>query len=45
MEGLGICDEGRGGRWIDENGPERNHVNMSGGGFPNTLALSSDMCS
>ncbi|MCP4691725.1 MAG: thiolase family protein [Desulfobacterales bacterium] len=31
MEGLGICDEGRGGRWIDEDGPQRNHVNLSGG--------------
>ncbi|MCP4690000.1 MAG: thiolase family protein [Desulfobacterales bacterium] len=31
MEGLGVCDEGRGGQWIDENGPERSRVNMSGG--------------
>ena len=31
IEGLGICDEGKGGEWIDADGPERCHVNLSGG--------------
>jgi acetyl-CoA C-acetyltransferase len=30
-EGLGLCDEGAGGRWIDADGPEKAHVNPSGG--------------
>ena len=30
-EGIGLCGEGGGGRWIDANGPERDHVNFSGG--------------
>lgn len=31
IEGLGICDEGKAGEWIDANGPEKSHVNPSGG--------------
>ncbi len=31
MEGLGICEDGQGGRWIDSGGPEKDHVNLSGG--------------
>jgi len=31
LEGLGICEEGRGGTFIDTDGPERCHVNPSGG--------------
>lgn len=31
MEGLGIVDEGKGGQWIDDNGPDKFHVNLSGG--------------
>lgn len=31
MEGLGIVDEGKGGQWIDDNGPDKSHVNFSGG--------------
>lgn len=30
-EGLGLCGEGEGGRWLDEGGPDANHVNLSGG--------------
>jgi acetyl-CoA C-acetyltransferase len=30
-EGLGICDEGKGGRWVDTNGPDQCAVNLSGG--------------
>jgi len=30
-EGLGLAGEGRGGAWLDEGGPDRNHVNLSGG--------------
>lgn len=31
LEGLGFCDEGNGGQFIDENGPARYNVNLSGG--------------
>lgn len=31
MEGLGICDEGVGGRWLDSGGLDRFNVNLSGG--------------
>ncbi|MGM0453878.1 MAG: thiolase family protein [Thermodesulfobacteriota bacterium] len=31
IEGLGLCDEGRGSAWIDGNGPEKMNVNASGG--------------
>ncbi len=30
-EGLGLCPEGCGGRWLDEGGPDRQRVNRSGG--------------
>ncbi len=30
-EGLGICDEGKGGQWVDANGPDQCAVNLSGG--------------
>jgi acetyl-CoA C-acetyltransferase len=30
-EGLGLCEQGKGGQWIDANGPEKDHVNFSGG--------------
>jgi acetyl-CoA C-acetyltransferase len=30
-EGLGLCDEGAGGRWIDGGGLEKMNVNLSGG--------------
>jgi acetyl-CoA C-acetyltransferase len=30
-EGLGLCDEGRGGEWLDGGGPDRCNVNPSGG--------------
>jgi acetyl-CoA C-acetyltransferase len=30
-EGLGLCAEGQGARWIDADGPARQHVNRSGG--------------
>lgn len=31
LEGLGLCDEGMGGQFIDEFGPARYNVNLSGG--------------
>lgn len=31
MEGLGICEDGQGGSWIDAGGPEKANVNPSGG--------------
>jgi acetyl-CoA C-acetyltransferase len=31
IEGLGVCEEGKGGEWIDADGPDRNRVNPSGG--------------
>ena len=31
LEGLGFCDDGQGGRFIEEDGPEKNNVNRSGG--------------
>lgn len=31
LEGLGLCDEGQGGQFIDDNGPARYNVNLSGG--------------
>jgi acetyl-CoA C-acetyltransferase len=31
LEGLGLCPEGGGGRFMDSGGPERMNVNMSGG--------------
>jgi acetyl-CoA C-acetyltransferase len=31
MEGLGICDDGAGGRWLESGGPDRCNVNLSGG--------------
>jgi acetyl-CoA C-acetyltransferase len=30
-EGLGLCEQGKGGQWIDADGPEKDHVNFSGG--------------
>jgi len=30
-EGLGLCEEGKGGQWIDAGGPDKYHVNLSGG--------------
>jgi acetyl-CoA C-acetyltransferase len=31
VEGLGICEEGKGGQWIDADGPDKDRVNLSGG--------------
>jgi acetyl-CoA C-acetyltransferase len=31
LEGLGFCDEGKGGRFIDDGGQEKHNVNLSGG--------------
>ena len=31
VEGLGMVDEGKAGQWIDDDGPDKLHVNMSGG--------------
>lgn len=31
MEGLGLCDDGKGGAWIEAGGPDKDHVNASGG--------------
>lgn len=31
LEGLGFCKDGKGGSFIDEGGPDRFHVNLSGG--------------
>jgi acetyl-CoA C-acetyltransferase len=31
LEGLGLCDEGKGGSFIEEHGPARYNVNLSGG--------------
>ena len=31
MEGLGICEEGKGGEWIESGGPDARNVNLSGG--------------
>jgi acetyl-CoA C-acetyltransferase len=31
VEGLGLCDEGRGGQWIEAGGPDADRVNLSGG--------------
>jgi acetyl-CoA C-acetyltransferase len=30
-EGIGLCADGKGGRWIDEGWMEKHHVNLSGG--------------
>jgi len=30
-EGLGLCEEGKGGQWLDADGPDEDHVNLSGG--------------
>jgi acetyl-CoA C-acetyltransferase len=30
-EGVGLCEEGKGGHWIDEGGMEKHRVNLSGG--------------
>lgn len=30
-EGLGLCNEGSGGAWLDAGGPEESNVNLSGG--------------
>jgi acetyl-CoA C-acetyltransferase len=30
-EGIGLAEEGSGGKWIDGNGMDRHHVNLSGG--------------
>jgi acetyl-CoA C-acetyltransferase len=30
-EGLGLCEAGRGGRWLNDGGPDRQNVNRSGG--------------
>ncbi len=30
-EGVGLADEGKGGAWIDAEGPEKSNVNLSGG--------------
>ncbi|MGD9971757.1 MAG: thiolase family protein [Desulfatirhabdiaceae bacterium] len=31
IEGLGICPDGSSREWLDQNGPDRFHVNLSGG--------------
>ncbi|MFZ3047131.1 MAG: thiolase family protein [Desulfatirhabdiaceae bacterium] len=31
IEGLGVCPDGKGREWLDQNGPDRFHVNPSGG--------------
>ncbi len=31
LEGLGICDDGKGPEFIEESGPEKHNVNLSGG--------------
>ncbi len=31
MEGIGICDDGKGSEWIDSDGPNKCNVNLSGG--------------
>ncbi len=31
VEGLGLIPAGQGGRWLDDGGPDRQHVNLSGG--------------
>jgi acetyl-CoA C-acetyltransferase len=30
-EGIGLCEPGQGGKWIDAGGPDKDHVNCSGG--------------
>jgi len=30
-EGIGLAEEGKGGRWIEEGGMDKHHVNLSGG--------------
>jgi acetyl-CoA C-acetyltransferase len=30
-EGMGLCEEGAGAKWVDANGPENQNVNKSGG--------------
>lgn len=30
-EGVGLSEEGKGGRWVDQGGMEKHHVNLSGG--------------
>jgi len=30
-EGVGLCEEGKGGPWVDQGGMERHHLNLSGG--------------
>jgi acetyl-CoA C-acetyltransferase len=31
VEGLGLCEEGQGGKWIESGGPDADKVNLSGG--------------
>ncbi|MFC1851621.1 acyl-CoA dehydrogenase family protein [candidate division CSSED10-310 bacterium] len=31
IEGLGLCEEGKGGKWLDQDGPATMKVNLSGG--------------
>ena len=30
-EGVGLCEEGKGGKWVEDGGMEKYHVNLSGG--------------
>jgi acetyl-CoA C-acetyltransferase len=30
-EGIGLCDDGKGAKWLDADGPSKNNVNLSGG--------------
>ena len=30
-EGVGLCEEGKGGQWMEKDGLEKHHVNLSGG--------------
>jgi acetyl-CoA C-acetyltransferase len=31
IEGLGVCEEGKGGKWIEDGGLEKRNINLSGG--------------
>jgi acetyl-CoA C-acetyltransferase len=31
VEGIGLADEGQGGQWVEAGGPDKDHVNLSGG--------------
>ena len=42
IEGLGICDEGKGAKWLESGGPDKFRVNPSGGMLAGNPLISED---